>query len=267
MSASKSSRSKAANQAVGDPRARQWIAVLKESDPRAVQATVALASFGCEVRWAWIRHDKDPGVDYHRHIVLRFTDPKRRSFVARQLGLPTGSVRQITGRKGWEHCLRYLTHAEPDPELPSDEYLYGDDEVQANFDWKGAIIKAALPKTRAPKAGAVAEAILTGEITLEEVQERYPGLYAKKGNASWFRSMERDRLALREKKKEEAEFVRDAEVEVILTETGIDENQEQEYDFMKRSDIRERRRNAIPDLTRQVNDRMREEGWPLDPMV
>lgn len=267
MSKSKTSRSKSAKQVVGDPRARQWMLVLQWADPRVQKATAALSAFGVAVEWVWILHDKDPDTNWHAHLGLRFKDPKRRSFVARQLGVPTSSVRQITGRKGWEHYLRYLTHAEPDPELPSGEYLYDEAEVQSNFDWKGAVVAAALPKTRAPKAGAVAEAILTGEITLEEVQERFPGLYAKKGNASWFRSMERDRLALREKKKEEAEFVRDAEVEVILTEMGIDENQGSEYNLHKESDIRERRRNTIPDLTRQVNERMRREGWPLDPMV
>ncbi|WP_304042980.1 Rep family protein [Corynebacterium glyciniphilum] len=256
-----------ADQATGDPRARQWMLVLPWSDPRVQAVLSALAAFGSEVLWAWIRHDKDPGTSVHVHIVLRFKNPKARSFIARHLGVATSSVRKLTGQKGWERYLRYLTHSDPEPGIPSGEHLYGDDEVFANFDWKNAVVEAELPKTRAPKAGAVAEAILTGEITLEDVQERYPGLYAKKGNASWFRSMERDRLALREKKREQAEFVRDAEVEVILTHMGIDKNQQQEYNFMKRADIRERRKSVIPDLTRQVTERMRREGWPLDPTV
>lgn len=267
MSRNKSSRSMTADQAMGDPRARQWMLVLQWADPRAQKAAAALSAFGTAVEWVWILHDKDPNTNFHVHLGLRFKDPKRRSFVARQLGVPTSSVRQITGRKSWEHYLRYLTHADPEPGINPGEHLYDESEVQANFDWQETIVAAALPRTRAPKAGAVAEAILTGEITLEDVQQRYPGLYAKKGNASWFRSMERDRLALREKKKGHAEFVRDAEVEAILTHMGIDENQQQEYDLMKRADIRERRKSVIPDLTRQVTERMRREGWPLDPTV
>lgn len=285
MSTHVNSGSTPAKQAA-DPRARQWMLVLQESDPRAQAATAALPSFGCEVDWAWIIHHLDPDTSVHRHLALRFADAKRRSFVARQLGVPTSAVRQVRGRRGWEHYLRYLTHAEPDPELPSGEHLYEPGDVHANFDWQATVLKAKLPKTRAPKDKAIAQGILTGEITVEEVRSRYPGAWAKKGNAAWFSRMARDhddQKALdREREKKRRERIEDTRdlLETVVAEDIIallGETTKANEAFLKdRKRMKGFTRTPYPWFTKEdtkrfmklvrerVTDDMRRAGWPVD---
>lgn len=277
MSKSKSSRSKTVDQVARDPRARQWMLVLPWSDPRVQAVLSALAAFGSEVLWAWIRHDKDPGISVHVHIVLRFKNPKSRSFIARHLGVATSSVRKLTGQKGWERYLRYLTHSDPEPGIPSGEHLYGDDEVFANFDWKNAVLEAELPKKRAPKADAAALAILTGELTVEDVRVQYPGMYAKRGNATRFRAMEKEfeeQKFLDEERRSIANDVRDAQIEVAIDEMWdeIRNINRDEPEETVRGFVREHywsvgnRKTMTEEIERKVVEDMRRDGWPVDPV-
>lgn len=165
---------------------RQFMAVVKADDPRVGDVMDGLEQrrHHRTVRWAEILHDRDKGlggreVDAHHHLVFCSTVPLETATVARYLGLPTPSVRVLTGgEKGLARYLRYLTHENPDPDLGSPgQQLYDDSEVSANFAWREVVEKANLPKYRKPRLKDVQVALLQGETTLDSVIEEHPDLF------------------------------------------------------------------------------------------
>ena len=91
--------------------------------------------------YAYIKHDKDFDNDAgvlkkpHWHIVLRFDDATPHTSVANWFGLEPNWVEVPKGRTPFINCVEYLTH-ESQAQQKLGKFLYSDDEVISNFDFR-----------------------------------------------------------------------------------------------------------------------------------
>ena len=111
--------------------------------------------------WAYIMHDKDVyteedvirikefyGVDIvvgslknkHWHIVLRFDGAVDTSVIAKWFGVPENFIHVPKGKNSFVDCVDYLTHSDQKQQALG-KYLYPDENVKSNFDWKTAVKK------------------------------------------------------------------------------------------------------------------------------
>lgn len=170
-------------------------------------------------RWAWIKHDKDlytkeeaaripravegaPKAD-HFHIVI-----ERKSFasigvIARAFGVPPQQV-DSKPAGAFLDLVEYLTHENP-KQLLKGKHHYADEEVHANFEWREELDDHKL--ARSFKAGKRANtkklerifvAVNRGEMTLKQVRDEEPELYASKGTLSHLTKLRGDFLAHQE---------------------------------------------------------------------
>lgn len=85
--------------------------------------------------WAYIIHDKDPGVKPHYHIYMNFgSGGAETEKVAKWFGLAPQYVSKIKGKK--HSALLYLIHANASCR---EKYQYQPSEVTANFDYEKEI--------------------------------------------------------------------------------------------------------------------------------
>lgn len=77
-------------------------------------------------RFAYIKHDKDEGVETHYHYYIEFDSPRYLSAVAKELDLPENMIEQVYSKKA---ILAYLTH-----EGQRNKHHYSPVEVVSNFD-------------------------------------------------------------------------------------------------------------------------------------
>lgn len=100
-------------------------------------------------KWAYILHDKDTNEDGtpkepHYHIVLSLNPPTNIESIAKWFGVPTNLIGIPKGSKGkygvnaFLDCTKYLTH-EDEKQQEKGKYLYSDDEVKCNFEFREEI--------------------------------------------------------------------------------------------------------------------------------
>lgn len=103
-------------------------------------------------QYAYILHDKDihtaedekngykggePKAP-HYHIILKCDSAIELETIAKWLGIPAQYIDVPKGQGAFLDCVQYLTH-ESDKEQAKGKYLYSDNEVVANFDFRKAI--------------------------------------------------------------------------------------------------------------------------------
>lgn len=121
----------------------------------------------------------------HWHVVGRCDNAVEISDVARWFGVPENMIdipRGRRGRDGFIDCVRYLTH-EDEAQIAQNKYRYPDEEVKANFDWRGAIVDFLAKIT---KRGVVlndreyvAHEVCYNGMTLKKVRQNYPEVWVK----------------------------------------------------------------------------------------
>lgn len=99
-----------------------------------------VSSYKTIKRYAYIKHDKDVGDDGvikkpHFHIVLQFEQLMPNTTIAKWLGIAPNFVDVPKGRDSFIQCVQYLTH-ESAAQQKLGKYLYSDDEVIANFNFR-----------------------------------------------------------------------------------------------------------------------------------
>lgn len=170
-------------------------------------------------QWAWIVHDRDVYTEddvkrnpravlgepkaTHVHIMV-----KRRSFasvgtIARAFGVPPQQV-EVKPEGSFLDLVEYLTH-ENSNQQSKGKHLYEDDAVQANFDWRTAVDNHQLARSfeaskrsDAKRLGEVSRKISSGDLTLSEVRDLYPDLWASKGNIAHFEKLRHSYLEYQE---------------------------------------------------------------------
>lgn len=104
--------------------------------------------------YAYIRHDKDVYTKDdeknghtagepkppHWHIVIRCDSAIEIETIAKWLGIPQQYVDAPKGRGAFLDSVEYITH-ESDKEQAKGKHLYSDDEMKANFDFRGELDK------------------------------------------------------------------------------------------------------------------------------
>lgn len=106
-------------------------------------------------QFAYIKHDKDKYTKYdknlhghkigdlknaHWHVVLRTDAALEIEVIAKWLGIPMQQVEIPKGRGQFLDCVEYLTH-ESQKEQAKGKYRYCDQEITANFDWRGELTR------------------------------------------------------------------------------------------------------------------------------
>ena len=100
-----------------------------------------LSSYKTIKKWAYIKHDKDINEETkgikkpHFHIVLQFDQLMPHTTIAKWLGIKHNYVEVPKGTKAFIQCVQYLTH-ESDAQQKLGKYLYPDNEVFSNFDFR-----------------------------------------------------------------------------------------------------------------------------------
>lgn len=164
----------------GYVRGRNWMITQNVKHPRTGEVLMTEEQIleGLEwksvTRWAYILHDKDvwteedekeareraeaQGVEClvkagetkapHYHIVITTKSTARSIDVAKRFGVPEMCVTLKKGRGAFETACEYLTHEHPNQQA-KDKYLYDDEEVKSNFDFREFI--SAFQEKRANK--------------------------------------------------------------------------------------------------------------------
>lgn len=148
--------------------------------PTQLQAGLAHRSI---TKWAWIEHDRDRRSDGslvppHDHIAMQCKDARSREQVATWLEVPLDLVQVLGGRGGFASYLRYLTHEDPTQQALG-KHRYPETDVVANFDWRSEVeAHFARPLKLPTRLDEVKLAVLSGKLSLWEVREAEPLLYA-----------------------------------------------------------------------------------------
>lgn len=170
-------------------------------------------------RWAWIKHDKDVYTEeeaaklpravagapkeHHFHVAI-----ERKSFatigvIARAFGVPPQQV-ELKPQGSFLDLVEYLTHENPNQQAKG-KHLYADEEVHANFEWREELDDHKLARSfkagkraNAKKLDRIFVAVNRGEMTLSQVREQEPELYASKGTLSHLSKLRGDFLAHQE---------------------------------------------------------------------
>lgn len=139
-------------------------------------------------RWAWIAHDKDVYQEHevggdidkvgtvkplHFHIVVECPSGAELGRVASYFGIPENFVQIPKGRGAFLDCVRYLTHADV-KQQEKGKFVYDDEEVHANFDWKKSLVDGSSYDLR-KRAGITVDRwvcrVATGELSLKECRD------------------------------------------------------------------------------------------------
>lgn len=148
-------------------------------------------------RWAYAYHDKDVysaldeehNPDHrkgetkppHWHIVMEFkNNAVEIGVVARWLGIAENFVNVAKGQGAFLDCVQYLTH-EDAKQRELGKYLYPDEEIKANFNFREQLMKRAERKAKYGRdlddKSAVRNEVIYRGMSLREVREKYPLIY------------------------------------------------------------------------------------------
>lgn len=124
--------------------------------------------------WAYIQHNKDvytkkqiedlkkraekngvpmptvkEGDPYptHWHVVLKCDNAIELDTIAKWIDIPAQYIEVPKGKGSFLDCVQYLTH-ESDKEQSKGKYLYPDDDIKANFDFRNELTKRAENKLK-----------------------------------------------------------------------------------------------------------------------
>lgn len=156
-----------------DTRYRCFRLSFRSTDPRVESVIRGLESHRGLTEWAYIRHDRDEGVDEHYHFTIRCGTTRSIRDIAHYLGVPESSVLVLGGRGAFPRQLRYMVHEE-DARDP-----YPRSSMVANFEWEPLVDALAAPARPRPNVDAIASALLTGDTTLADVYREHPHILEK----------------------------------------------------------------------------------------
>lgn len=160
---------------------------------------LALEEFG-ECKYAYILHDKDLKEDGtekppHFHIVIQFKNPVSLFVVAKRFDILPNYVEFPKGRDAFGDCCEYLTH-ENERQQEKGKYLYVDEEIKANFDFRTLINETVEKRFNAELRGEMTEKtyyfnrVRNGEMTLNDIlKEDINFYYDHERELKYFRSV------------------------------------------------------------------------------
>lgn len=160
---------------------------------------LALEEFG-ECKYAYILHDKDLKEDNtekppHFHIVIQFKNPVSLFVVAKRFDILPNYIEFPKGRDAFGDCCEYLTH-ENERQQEKGKYLYADEEIKANFDFRTLINETVEKRFNAELRGEMTEKtfyfnkVRNGEMTLNDIlKEDINFYYDHERELKYFRSV------------------------------------------------------------------------------
>lgn len=160
---------------------------------------LALKEFG-ECKYAYILHDKDLKEDStekppHFHIVIQFKNPVSLFVVAKRFDILPNYIEFPKGRDAFGDCCEYLTH-ENERQQEKGKYLYSDEEVKANFDFRALVNETIEKRLNAELRGEMTEKtfyfnkVRNGEMTLNDIlKEDINFYYDHERELKYFRSV------------------------------------------------------------------------------
>lgn len=118
------------------------------------------------INYAYILHDKDKKKDGskrepHWHIYIRMDNSYDFEYIAKRFNVPVQQVQGVKYR--FSNCLNYLTHNTEEAKKEG-KYLYDDEEVKSNFEWKKERQKAIDEENRKNRKSEIIELIANGTI-------------------------------------------------------------------------------------------------------
>ena len=139
---------------------------------------LALEDFG-KCKYAYILHDKDLKEDKtekpaHFHIVIQTENPVSLIVVAKRFDILPNYINLPKGQNSFGDCCEYLTH-ENERQQEKGKYLYSDEEVKANFDFRALVNETIEKRLNAELRGEMTEKtfyfnkVRNGEMTLNDV--------------------------------------------------------------------------------------------------
>ena len=134
-------------------------------------------------RYAYILHDKDEGNENHWHVVLEMvSNSVAIDNIAKWFGLAEHIIKVAKGRGAFLDCIEYLTH-EHKTQQELGKYLYDDEEVTANFNFREELDKRNESNLKNGKSlteeeKMQQEVLLNGK-TLRQCKKDNPIIYAK----------------------------------------------------------------------------------------
>lgn len=160
---------------------------------------LALEDFG-KCRYAYILHDKDTKEDGtekppHFHIVIQTENPVSLIVVAKRFDILPNYIEFPKGRNAFGDCCEYLTH-ENERQQEKGKYLYSDEEIKANFDFRALINETIEKRLNAELRGEMTEKtfyfskVRNGEMSLTDVlKEDINFYYDHERELKYFRSV------------------------------------------------------------------------------
>ena len=166
---------------------------------------LALEQFG-ECKYAYILHDKDLKEDNtekppHFHIVIQFKNPVSLFVVAKRFDILPNYIEFPKGRDAFGDCCEYLTH-ENERQQEKGKYLYSDEEIKANFDFRTLINETVEKRLNAELRGEMTEKtfyfnkVRNGEMALNDVlKEDINFYYDHERELKYFRNVHLQEVA------------------------------------------------------------------------
>lgn len=139
---------------------------------------LALEDFG-KCKYAYVLHDKDVKEDGtekapHFHVVIQTENPVSLFVVAKRFDILPNYIEFPKGRNAFGDCCEYLTH-ENEKQQEKGKYLYADEEIKANFDFRALVNETIEKRLNAELRGEMTEKtfyfnkVRNGEMTLNDV--------------------------------------------------------------------------------------------------
>jgi plasmid replication protein len=140
----------------------------------------------CE--YAYILHDKDKdekGIlkKPHFHIVINMENATSVFTIAKKFDILPNFINLPKGKSSFGDCIEYLTH-QSEEEQRKGKFLYSDDEVKSNFDFKKLIEETVAIRARKilregteTKQTYFFKSVRNGDLTLKEVEEEDEDFY------------------------------------------------------------------------------------------
>lgn len=120
-----------------------------------------------DVKWAFIKHDKDEGVEEHYHVILHYEHSSRISTVANIFDDDPERVQIWDNR--WNNACGYLIHATKNS-VKDGKYPYDVSEVTANFDFAKKITEIQSRVSGAKQIENVIKEYGNGDIDRDELE-------------------------------------------------------------------------------------------------
>ena len=112
----------------------------------------------------------------HWHVVARADYAVELSVYAAWFGVPENLVYVGRGRGAFWDCVEYLTHEHP-KQVAAGKYRYPDEEVHANFPFRGELDRRALSRAKygvdVDRKTELRLQVMNGELTLRDVKKNY----------------------------------------------------------------------------------------------